>query len=432
MVDVILLAAGSSARFRSADDELTDGKKGKSAKKEFLRLPNGKTALQSCVQTFLSCAHNFSHIVITLPEKCDDFEFYQAQAGRDLRPLVQAHPECSIHYIAGGNTRQKSVLLALEFLAATNDKNRSADDVVLIHDGARPFVTQKVIDDVIDEVVNKITDEVVDSAYTHGAACPAIPAVDTLKIVRSEAGAAVIEENLPRENIVAVQTPQGFLFAQILDAHRAAAKSNKTYTDDTEIWADYVRTPVHITQGDRANIKITYRSDVPEEPPPLPRLAVALGNDRHRLVAGRPLVIGGVIIPSDTGEDAHSDGDVLLHALIDALLGAAHIPGAADIGELFPDTDAKWKNADSKQLVKTVWELARKNGVRIVNIDCVVLLEKPKCAPHRQKIIESIASLLHIGTEQIALKAKTGEKVGCVGSGEVIEAWVNILIQKNT
>ena len=148
-------------------------------------------------------------------------------------------------------------------------------------------------------------------------------------------------------------------------------------------------------------------------------IKVGLGYDLHRLVAGRKLILGGVLFDFEKGEDGHSDGDVLLHAVTDALLGAA---GLGDIGSYFPPEDMKWKDADSAELLRTVMKDVRAAGWQIENIDCVIKLEKPKFLPKRQGVIDSVAAILGIKSEQVFVKAKTGEKLPPVGTGEAVEA----------
>jgi len=158
-------------------------------------------------------------------------------------------------------------------------------------------------------------------------------------------------------------------------------------------------------------------------------IRTGLGYDLHRLVDGRALVLGGVTLPFHKGEDGHSDGDVLLHAIIDALLGAAAI---GDIGEFFPPSDAKWKNADSKKLLAVAWEAVREKGWRLENIDCVIALQEPKFLPWRQQVRESIAHVLGVDADCIFVKAKTGEGLGPVGTGEAVEVWATCLLSKTT
>lgn len=156
-------------------------------------------------------------------------------------------------------------------------------------------------------------------------------------------------------------------------------------------------------------------------------IRVGLGYDLHRLVEGRKLIIGGVCFPFEKGEDGHSDGDVLLHAVTDAILGAS---GLGDIGSYFPPEDPKWKNADSAKLLQAVWKDVLDEGWKLENLDCVVKLEKPKFLPKRQEVISSIAKILGVENERVFVKAKTGEKLPPVGTGDAIEAYVVCLLNK--
>lgn len=156
-------------------------------------------------------------------------------------------------------------------------------------------------------------------------------------------------------------------------------------------------------------------------------IRVGLGYDLHRLVEGRKLILGGVVIPFEKGEDGHSDGDVLFHAITDAVLGAS---GLGDIGSFFPPEEAKWKDADSAFLLSTVMEQVYSKGWKIENIDCVIKLEKPKFIPFRQQVIDSIASVLKIDNTQVFVKAKTGEKLGDIGNGLAVEVWCTCLLSK--
>ncbi len=160
---------------------------------------------------------------------------------------------------------------------------------------------------------------------------------------------------------------------------------------------------------------------------PSPSYRVGLGHDRHRLIAGRPLILGGVTIPFDFGLDGHSDADVLLHAITDALLGAV---GAGDIGELFPNTDPQWKNADSVVFLQAALGEVRRRGYEIGNVDCTLHAERPKLSPHKEAIAGRLAELLGIGRDQVNVKAKTGEKVGPIGRGEAIDADAVVILQR--
>ena len=157
-------------------------------------------------------------------------------------------------------------------------------------------------------------------------------------------------------------------------------------------------------------------------------IRIGLGYDLHRLTEGRDLVLGGVTIPYEKGEDGHSDGDVLLHAITDALLGAV---GLSDIGELFPPSDEKWKGADSRELLKHSWNLVKEKGYKLGNLDCVIAIEKPKLLPFRKEIISSIANVLEVDESQVFVKAKTGEKLGEIGNGLAVAVWATCLLFQN-
>lgn len=157
-------------------------------------------------------------------------------------------------------------------------------------------------------------------------------------------------------------------------------------------------------------------------------IRIGLGYDLHRLVENRKLILGGINIPFEKGEDGHSDGDVLLHAITDALLGTA---GLSDIGELFPPSDEKWKNADSRELLKYSWNLVKEKGYQLGNLDCVIAIEKPKILPYRKEIIKSIATILEVKESQVFVKAKTGEKLGEIGNGLAVAVWVTCLLFQN-
>jgi 2-C-methyl-D-erythritol 2,4-cyclodiphosphate synthase len=157
-------------------------------------------------------------------------------------------------------------------------------------------------------------------------------------------------------------------------------------------------------------------------------IRTGLGYDLHRLVPGRPLILGGVTIPFEKGEDGHSDGDVLLHAITDALLGAS---GTGDIGEFFPPSDPRWKGADSSRLLASAWKAVTDKGWKLENLDCVIALQTPKFLPWRQEVRESIAKTLGVEPDRVFAKAKTGEGLGPVGTGEAVEAWATCLLSKD-
>lgn len=386
-IGIVICAAGSSTRF------------GSSVKKEYLPLETG-TVLSTSVKKFIN-ALNISALVITVPHNGTE----QAKAAL-FNDTSITFPE-NIFFTEGGKTRQESVFNALKTLASI----KNPPEYVLIHDGARPFVTEKIITDTIN------------AAILHGAAAPGTTPVDTQKLLDEN---NFIVEHLQRSRMSAIQTPQGFKLKELLEAHKKAMQDKKEYTDDTEIWGKYCG-KVMAVHGDAVNKKITYASDYDKKEKTMNTIRTGLGYDIHRLVENRKLIIGGVEFPFEKGEDGHSDGDALLHAITDALLGAS---GMGDIGSFFPPEEAKWKDADSKELLKTVWNEVKKAGWQIENIDCVVKLEKPKFLPRRNEVINSIAKVLEVENSRVFVKAKTGEKMDSVGSGNAIEAWVTCLLSK--
>ncbi len=395
---LILTAAGSSTRM--------GGKK-----KEYLPL-NGGTVLSEAAKVFLKSAA-FNLIIITTPQ--NDFQRAQKalSADSEIDSLLKKSGTALI-FTEGSSTRQKSVFCALkkaeEFLNGENA-------VVLIHDAARPFVNSRIILDTIK------------TASEFGGAAPVIPSVDTQKIISKD---GTIQAHLERKSIGCIQTPQGFDFKTLFECHTKASLEQKEFTDDTEIFDAFSNDKnlkVYVVEGDVENKKITYPSDIDESDcrGKTPVIRIGFGTDLHRLVEGRKLFLGGVEIPSDKGELGHSDGDVLLHAISDALLGAAAL---GDIGSYFPDTDPKWKNADSSVLIKKIWADVKNAGWKLENMDCVIEMEKPKFLPWRKKVIESIAHILETDSERIFVKAKTNEKLDSVGAGDAVKVYCTCLLAK--
>ena len=304
----------------------------------------------------------------------------------------------NVRLVAGGERRQDSVAQA--FAAVGLDV-----EVVLIHDAARPFVSGDVIS------------RAIRGAVEHGAAIVAMPVSDTVKRVSSE----VIVETLPREEIFLAQTPQAFR-RDVLGAAIAAGRTTETATDEAML-AERAGYRVHVVEGDPANVKITTAADLSRARGQLSAPAAAgrvgVGYDLHRLVEGRPLVLGGITVPSERGALGHSDADVVCHAVTDAILGAAR---AGDIGQHYPDTDPRWKGASSTALLTEVVALVRERGLTVENVDVVVILERPKIGPHRAAIQARLAEALGIDESRVSVKGKTNEGVDAVGRGEAIAA----------
>jgi len=304
-----------------------------------------------------------------------------------------------VRVVAGGERRQDSVASAVGALS-------SESEIVLVHDAARPFVTPAVIS------------RAIAGAAAHGAAIVGVPVSDTVKRVGAPgtADADVIAATLPREEIFLAQTPQAFR----VDVLRAAiARGRETTATDEAMLAEQAGHKVRIVAGDPANVKITTADDLDAARQRASAGRVGIGYDLHRLVEGRPLILGGVPVPSERGAQGHSDADVVCHAVTDAILGGAR---AGDIGQHYPDTDPRWKDASSIVLLREVAALVRGKGLEVQNVDVVVVLERPKVGPHRAAIESSLAEALGIDAARVSVKAKTNEGVDAVGRGEAIAA----------
>ncbi len=303
-----------------------------------------------------------------------------------IEKIVADYPRTTV--VKGGDTRAQSVYNGL--------KSRPCD-IVVIHDGARPFVTK-------DLILRSVK-----SAVEHGSGIAAVRSVDTVKRVNSDGEV----QSLPRAELYNMQTPQTFRYSEILSAYERGAAN---CTDDAEVYAAAGHSP-RLIEGNYDNIKITVASDLYRS---LPRSCrIGAGFDVHRLVKNRPLILGGVNIEYDLGLDGHSDADVLTHAIMDALLSAAGLP---DIGVLFPDTDDKFLGASSIELLKDVTNRVKERGLSVGNVSAVVAAQRPKLAPAIPEIRKRLAEAMNIEVEQINVSATTTEGLGIIGSGEAMSA----------
>jgi 2-C-methyl-D-erythritol 4-phosphate cytidylyltransferase / 2-C-methyl-D-erythritol 2,4-cyclodiphosphate synthase len=311
--------------------------------------------------------------------------------------------------VPGGASRQASVRAGLEALAA------QPPDIVMIHDAARPFVSQALISRAIAAV--KATD----------AAIPAIAVADTIKQVNAT---GEIVGTPARADLRIAQTPQVFRFDKILDAHRRAAHEGLSeFTDDAAL-AEWAGMTVATFEGDALNIKLTTPEDFAREEA---RLSAALsdirtgtGYDVHALGDGDHVMICGVRVPFTRGFIAHSDGDVGLHALVDALLGAL---ADGDIGSHFPPSDPKWKGASSDRFLEDAVRRVRDRGGRIANLEVTLICERPKIGPHRDAMRARIAEIAGIAVSRVAVKATTSERLGFTGREEGIAATASATIR---
>ena len=316
-----------------------------------------------------------------------------------------------VQIVAGGVTRAES---------AKNGVLAAHGELVAVHDAARPFVSPAVIAAVLE------------AAARCGAAAPAVPVKDTIKQAVPGDGKTVPEACLvrstpDRSTLYAVQTPQCFDRTQYLAAlQELDAEKARLVTDDCSLF-ELTGRSVQLTQGDYANLKITTREDLPrpvqkEET----RMRIGHGYDVHRLVEGRKLILGGVEIPFEKGLLGHSDADVLVHAIMDALLGAAAM---GDIGKLFPDTDPHYEGADSLALLSEVCIRLRSAGFEPGNIDATVIAQAPKLAPHIEAMRRNIAAAAAMDISHVSVKATTEERLGFTGEGLGIAAQAVALIE---
>jgi 2-C-methyl-D-erythritol 4-phosphate cytidylyltransferase/2-C-methyl-D-erythritol 2,4-cyclodiphosphate synthase len=359
-----------------------------------LLLLGGRTILERSVGAFVASARIDEIVVVVPPELAADPPSCLRDAGKSLT------------IVAGGERRQDSVAIGF-------DATGARADVIVVHDAARPFVTAELIA------------RTVDAAIESGAAIPAISSRDTVKEVRLAAAAVrFVERTLPREGLVLVQTPQAFRAAILRDAI-ALGRSGVDATDEASL-AEQAGHSVRLVEGDPRNIKITTPEDLElargfaavAEAGHAPRaVRVGTGYDLHRLVAGRPLVLGGVTLSFTLGLEGHSDADALCHAITDAILGAA---AAGDIGRHFPDTDDRWKDASSLDLLGRAVAIVRARGFEVENVDAVVIAERPKLAPYHDEIVARLAAALGVSPSSVSLKGKTNEGIGEVGRGDAI------------
>lgn len=298
--------------------------------------------------------------------------------------------------VPGGPTRQDSVRLGLEALLA------AAPDLVLVHDAARPHVPPGTVA------------ALRDALKSNPGAIPAMPVADTLK--RCEG--SLIQATVPRDGLFRAQTPQAFDFKLLLDLHRQAGPGA---TDDAAL-LEAAGQAVALVPGSDDNIKLTYAEDlVRVERVLLPSLfpRVGTGFDVHVLEAGRPLILCGVTVPHEKGLAGHSDADVGIHALCDAIYGAL---AEGDIGRHFPPTEATWKDADSARFLRHAAERIAARGGRLANVDVTLICERPKITPHAPAMIARLAELLGVPDARISVKATTTERLGFPGRGEGIAA----------
>lgn len=374
----ILLSAGNSARM------------GTVLPKQY-RLLRGAPLLRRSVQQLLLARSSFDKIIIVIQEKHRAF-YEQAVEGLEdnlLSPVI------------GGATRQASVHAALKAIEDYRPQ------YVVLHDAARPFASPQLFKDVVQALKT-----------AKGASC-AVPVSDTLK--RVENGTAVA--TLDREKLYAAQTPQAFDYSILRAAHEAAVIDNRNdFTDDAALleWQGH---EVKIVDGEINNFKLTTPQDWSRAETMLPqsKYRTAFGYDIHVFADGDHIMLGGVRIPYKQGVKAHSDGDVILHALTDALFG---LTGQGDIGQHFPPNNPEWRNASSDLFVAHALKMLQRSGGCLKHCDITLLAESPKLAPHREAVINNISRLTGLPLNAIGLKATTLEGLGALGRREGLAAYV--------
>jgi 2-C-methyl-D-erythritol 4-phosphate cytidylyltransferase/2-C-methyl-D-erythritol 2,4-cyclodiphosphate synthase len=383
-VAALLVAAGRGLRA------------GSDAPKQY-RLLDGRPVLARALGTFLALPAVSALMVVI--GAGDEARYRDATATiRDAR----LHPPTP-----GGQTRQDSVRLGLEALAASG-----FDGVVLVHDAARPFASTALIEAAAEAV-----------GPDGVAAIPVLPVTDTIKRIDA---AGIIAETPPRDRLVSAQTPQAFRFGALLAAHRAALAAGEIgFTDDSALmeWAGH---PVATFPGETANLKLTYPEDFARTTAPSLVTRVGTGYDVHAFTDGDHVWLGGVRIAHERGVLAHSDGDVALHALTDALLGAL---ADGDIGTHFPPSDPQWKGAASDRFLGFAANRVRERGGRIDFLDLTIVCEAPKVGPHREAIRQVIADAAGVRVGQVAIKATTSERMGFTGRKEGLAALATATIR---
>jgi len=423
-VTAIIAAGGRGQRFGGVEP------------KQLLAI-GGRPILERSVEAFL--AHPaIDAVVVALPQPLvDDPPSY-------LRPPRGAGRGAStkpLRLVAGGDRRQDSVANAFRTVDASSD-------IIVIHDAARPFVTSDLIA------------RTIAAAAEAGAAVAAVAARDTVKRSSAAAGSRrTVSETLPRETIFLAQTPQAFRRAVLEQALAAAARESFEATDEAAL-VEHAGHAVRLVEGDASNIKITLPADVPvaeaiaetlriaecgmrndsglesairnpqsamaSAPAPARTGRAGTGYDLHRLVPGRPLILGGVTIPSDRGALGHSDADVVCHAITDAILGGACL---GDIGRHFPDSDPQWKDASSVDLLRRAAALVAGEGLEVGNVDVTVILETPKIRGYVDAMRAAVAGAIGLDIARVSIKGKTNEGMDAIGRGEAIAAHAVALLR---
>lgn len=374
-IAVVIVAAGRGQR------------SGLSTPKQYVRL-GGKTVLEWSIEAFQAALPGATIQVVIGEHDIANFRDAVARLPALSEPVI------------GGASRQESVLRGLQAIEPENP------DIVLIHDAARPFVSASLIERVTANIVADV------------GVVPALPVSDTLR----KSAESVLGETIDRNGLQAMQTPQGFPFIQILQAHiSAVANGEEDLTDDAEVFRKSGR-KVMCVIGERNNIKLTHQEDFEHAERFMTsghETRTGQGFDVHAFAEGDAVTLCGVRLPHTRGLKGHSDADVGLHALTDAVLGAI---ADGDIGHHFPPSDPQWKGAASDLFVREALKRLRARHGRLLNIDLTLICEEPRIGPHRDEMRANIASLCDIELDRVSVKATTSERLGFTGRGEGIAA----------
>ncbi|MCA1584298.1 MAG: 2-C-methyl-D-erythritol 4-phosphate cytidylyltransferase [Acidobacteria bacterium] len=387
-VTAIIAAAGRGQRLGAAQP------------KQFLDIA-GRSLLERSLYALMA-SERIDDVIVALPrETLDSPPSYLLQTSKPVR------------LIGGGARRQDSVAHAF---AALDPRTT----LVVVHDAARPFVSAAVIA------------RTIDAAQASGAAIAAVAISDTVKqsSAPDASGARIIERTLSRDRLYLAQTPQAF--RRDLLARALAEGADALDATDEAMLAERLGFRVQLVEGDVANVKVTSAEDLEQAKAKLrdsgsAAMRVGTGYDLHRLIAGRPLILAGVRIPFEMGLDGHSDADIVCHAVTDAVLGAA---AQGDIGRLFPDSDERWKNADSLELLSMAVDQIRRAGWMVSNVDVTVVAQRPKLLPHVDAMRVGLAARLGCDAEVVSIKGKTNEGVDSIGRGESMACHAVALLRR--
>lgn len=344
-----------------------------------------KTVLEKTVQAFVR--NDIGEIIVTAAPADE----------KEIQTIIERYPRCKI--VRGGETRTQSVKNALHAVTG---------EIVLIHDGARPYVSDKIISDCMESIKK------------YGSGVCALPLTDTVAMTKDNEITSVPS----RENVFALQTPQGFFTSDMVRAYSQITMKD-SFTDDSAVYAKFIGNP-HIFIGEKENKKMTFREDFSQR---IPRMRTGIGIDTHAFGKKQDyIVLGGVKIPSETGLIAHSDGDVVLHAIMDALLSAAGLP---DIGHFFPDTNDDWKDSDSTTMLGIVTAKVQEQGFSPCNVSVAIQAQKPRLAEFVPTMSENIAKIINLPKNAVGVSAGTNEGLGYIGEGKGITVTATVLLYES-